>query len=196
MTTPAREANWVDESLPVDEARRLVARRTGAAGYPDEHAIAVARCAAEIAEALELTDEERREVLEGALLHDVGKLLIADEILEKPGPLTEDERATVNEHPVHGERIVGGAVRRGVAEVVRGHHERWDGSGYPDGLAGTRIPLPARIVAVADAFLAMLEHRPYRRSRSLQGALGELRRCAGSQFDPRCVDALTTAVDA
>lgn len=149
-----------------------------------------------MARQLALAPAERRAVVEGALLHDVGKVRIDPRILEKPGPLTKAERRRVNAHPLEGERLVGSVVDPSVTDVVRAHHERWDGAGYPSGLAADEIPLAARVVAVADAFLAMLEDRPYRAPLSRAAALRELRAGAGTQFDPRCVAALTRTVAA
>ena len=110
------------------------------------------------------------------------------------GPLTVEEQRRVREHPWEGRRIVEEAVEPPVTEVVTAHHERWDGNGYPRGLAGDRIPLAARVVAVADAYLAMCEDRPYRKRRTTTDAVRELQECAGTQFDPRCVDALVTVI--
>ena len=183
-------------ALPVDTARRVAETSIGTNGYPDEHAVGVADYAGRIADQLDLRGELRAAVVAGALLHDIGKLLIDAAILGKPGPLTDAERRRVNEHPLDGERLVRGAVDARVVEVVRAHHERWDGAGYPEGLSAEEIPLAARVVAVADAFLAMLEQRPYRRPLSMAEALDELRTCAGTQFDPACVDALVTALAA
>ena len=126
-----------------------------------------------------------------ALLRDIGKVAIPDAVLAKPGPLDEAESALVRRHPIVGEEL----VRRidqlaDVAFVIRHHHERWDGHGYPDGLAATAIPLEARIVGAVDAWLAMRSDRAYRAKRSTASALAELRRCAGTQFDPAVVDAL------
>jgi HD-GYP domain-containing protein (c-di-GMP phosphodiesterase class II) len=174
----------------IEAARRIVRERAGSDSYPDEHAVGVARYADRIAEQLHLDANSRVAVVGGALLHDVGKLLIDARILRKPGPLTGEERDEVETHPVAGERLVRDAVEPEVAVVVRAHHERWDGAGYPHGLTAEEIPLAARIVAVADAFLAMLEVRPYRLPIEEDAAVDELKRGAGSQFDPRCVDAL------
>jgi putative nucleotidyltransferase with HDIG domain len=176
--------------LPITESRHLVARCTGTIGYPDEHAIAVAECSLLIADQLAVAADVRRTIAKGALLHDVGKLRVDEGILSKPGPLTRAERSEIERHPVEGEQIIANSVEPGVAQVVRAHHERWDGSGYPAGLAGGQIPLAARVVAVADAYLAMREERPYRKRIDKDEARRELRKCAGSQFDPRCVQAL------
>jgi putative two-component system response regulator len=171
-----------------------VESRLGTSAYPDRHAIAVAACADQLAGQLALTGDLRRTVVEGALLHDVGKLLVDDSILEKPGPLTDDERKQINLHPLEGERIVRWSVDPGVADVVRTHHERWDGRGYPHGLTADEIPMAARVVAVADAYLAMLEERPYRAPRTQSAALRELQDGSGTQFDPSCVAALVSLV--
>ena len=175
-------------------ARRTAAARSGTIGYPDAHAVAVARCAADIAGELRLAAPEQEAVVDGALLHDIGKTKIAPAILNKPGPLNRREQAEVRRHPQIGVEMLDGAVDGRVLAVVRGHHERWDGGGYPDGLAGEQIPLPARVVAVADAFFAMLEERPYRPSKTVDSALAELKACAGSQFDASCVEALAATV--
>jgi two-component system cell cycle response regulator len=153
------------------------------------HAETVALAAA-TAEALGLTPDEIEHVRHASELHDVGKVAIPDAILGKPGPLTEEEWAFVRRHPIIGERIIlaAPALAR-VATLVRSSHERWDGAGYPDALAGDGIPLGARIVAVADAFAAMTAGRPYRPARTLEDALAELRREASTQFDPAVVDA-------
>jgi two-component system, cell cycle response regulator len=152
------------------------------------HAETVA-LAAETAEALGLPADEVEQVRHASELHDVGKVAIPDAILGKPGPLTAEEWAFVHRHPVIGERIIlaAPALAR-VAALVRASHERWDGAGYPDGLASEQIPIGARIVAVADAFAAMTAGRPYRARRTAAEALDELRRHAGTQFDPVVVD--------
>jgi putative nucleotidyltransferase with HDIG domain len=183
----------VDSALPIAATRRVVASQTGKE-YPDQHAILVAACADRLARRLELSHVERQTVIAGALLHDVGKLLVDERILEKPGPLTSDERREINGHPIKGALIVHASVDPEVVEVVRSHHERWDGDGYPRGLVGREIPLAARIVAVADAYLAMLEDRPYKEPLSEEEALKELEDGAGSQFDPRCVAAFVKLV--
>jgi two-component system, cell cycle response regulator len=134
------------------------------------------------------------QVAHAAELHDIGKLAIPDTILHKPGPLSADELAYVRKHTLVGARILGAApALREVAALVRASHERWDGTGYPDGLAGEEIPLGARIVAVCDAFDAMISPRPYRPARTHEAAIAELARCSGSQFDPAVVAAFCAA---
>jgi response regulator RpfG family c-di-GMP phosphodiesterase len=127
----------------------------------------------------------------GFLLHDVGKIGIPDQILQKPGPLTRGERRRMQTHTVLGEQMLGGvAVLQGAGlRIVRSHHERWDGKGYPDGMGGTEIPLGARIFAVADSLDAMTSHRPYRRALSWKTASAEIFAQSGKQFDPEIVDA-------
>jgi two-component system cell cycle response regulator len=160
-----------------------------------EHTDAVADMARRVAAALGLDAEDRELVARAAELHDVGKIAVPDAILAKPGPLDPVERALMERHTVIGEAIVDAARgQRPVAALVRASHERWDGSGYPDRLAGERIPLGARIVAVCDAYSAMVQERAYGEVLSAGDALEELRRCAGTQFDPRVVDAFCAAM--
>jgi len=156
-----------------------------------EHAAGVAELAHKVALRLGLSLDEADDVAHAAQLHDIGKVGVPDAILGKPGALSEDELAFIHRHTLIGERIVRRApALAGVARLVRSSHERWDGAGYPDGLAGTAIPLGARIVSVCDAFDAMVSDRPYRGGLQAADALVELRRCAGEQFDPAAVDAL------
>ena len=123
-------------------------------------------------------------------LHDIGKVAIPDAIMSKPGPLDPDEWAIVRQHTIIGERILAAAPALSqVAKLVRSSHERYDGTGYPEGMAGSEIPLGSRIVAVCDAFDAMIGPRPYRRGMTEEAAIAELRGCAGTQFDPKVVEA-------
>ncbi len=155
-----------------------------------EHLKGVAQLAMGVGTRMSLLSEELDEVVRAAELHDVGKMAIPDEILHKPGPLTDAEWSFVRQHTIIGERILGAApALLAVAKLVRASHEHWDGSGYPDGLAGEAIPAGARIVAVCDAFDAMTTSRPYRDAMSVEDALAELRACAGTQFDPTVVEA-------
>ena len=158
-------------------------------GHLGEHVRDVAALATAVARGLGMDDEQCEQIGHAAMLHDVGKVAIPDAILDKPGPLDESEWAFLRRHTIVGERIIGAApAMRGVADVVRSSHERWDGAGYPDGLAREEIPLGARIVAVCDAYDAMRTARPYSSARPEAEVLEELRRCRGSQFDPGIVE--------
>jgi diguanylate cyclase (GGDEF)-like protein len=162
-----------------------------------DHLESVAKLAMGVGTRLELGAEALDEVVRAAELHDVGKMAIPDEILHKPGPLTAEEWAFVRQHTIIGERILSAApALLPVAKIVRASHEHFDGSGYPDGLAGDAIPLGARIVAVCDAFHAMTNSRPYRPAISAEEALAELQACAGTQFDSRVVTAFCEEVAA
>jgi diguanylate cyclase (GGDEF)-like protein/putative nucleotidyltransferase with HDIG domain len=158
--------------------------------YTGSHSQRVAELAARMARRLGLPDEEVELTRLAASLHDLGKLAIPEEILRKPGPLTEPERLVLERHPQIGFRMLESLGVDPVAEWVLHHHERWDGSGYPDGLPGDQIPLGARIIFVADAYDAMTSERVYRRRVLPQQAIAELQRCAGTQFDPEIVDAM------
>jgi HD-GYP domain-containing protein (c-di-GMP phosphodiesterase class II) len=149
------------------------------------HHLAVRSLAVSLAEYGDVSTVTRHRVERTALLHDVGKLSVPDRILDKPTDLTDDEYAFVQQHCLIGERLLrklgGFEVEAG---LVRSHHERWDGGGYPDGLAGTDIPLPSRIVHIADAIDVMLQPRRYKDACRVDDVLLELSDCAGSQFDP------------
>jgi putative nucleotidyltransferase with HDIG domain len=165
-------------------------------GDTTEHTTAVARVAVGIASELGLSGKRLRHVELGALLHDVGKLTIPDRILKKPSRLTQLEWVAMQRHAASGERLLLRILDLpDVLAVVRSHHERWDGAGYPDRMRGDEIPLGARIVAVADAFQAMVEPRTYRPPLSRVATLAELIRNAGTQFDPACVDALRRVLE-
>jgi HD-GYP domain-containing protein (c-di-GMP phosphodiesterase class II) len=143
-----------------------------------------------MARRLGLAAEEIDQVTRAAELHDIGKMAIPQAILDKPAPLDSAEWSLIEQHTVIGERILAAApALRPVGELVRSSHERWDGKGYPDQLAGEDIALGARIIAVCDAYEAMTGGRPYRPAIPGPDALAELRRCAGSQFDPAVVEA-------
>jgi HD-GYP domain-containing protein (c-di-GMP phosphodiesterase class II) len=161
-----------------------------------EHLDDVAELAEAVARHLALADDDIHHVRQAAELHDVGKVAIPDAIMLKPGPLTDDEWAFMKRHTLIGERIVAAAPALAqVALLVRSSHERIDGAGYPDGLAGNEIPLGARIIFACDAFSAMTAPRPYRQSTMSEAdALAELRRCAGTQFDASVVEALATVI--
>ena len=154
------------------------------------HAAGCAQYARALAEQLRLPPDEIEAIRVAALLHDLGKIEIPDSILQKPGPLTEKEWQSMRQHPVLSHRVL--AQLGGFSDVlplVRHHHERFDGSGYPDGLSGEDIPSGSRLILVIDAFDAMTSDRPYRRAMPVTDAAKELVRCSGSQFDPRVVRA-------
>jgi putative nucleotidyltransferase with HDIG domain len=160
--------------------------------YTGRHTRDVVALSVAVADRLGLNANRRRNVEFGALLHDVGKVAIPKDIINKPGKLDPAEWIIIKTHTIEGQRIldrVGGFMRE-VGVIVRSHHERWDGSGYPDGLAGEQIPLEARIVACCDAWNAMTTTRSYRDAMPISDAAAEMRRSAGTQFDPRVVDAL------
>ncbi|MGW0768745.1 HD-GYP domain-containing protein [Streptomyces sp. NPDC002676] len=165
-------------------------------GYTRGHSERVGQASVLIARELGM-DDERVEVLRFAgILHDVGKLGVPTRLLRKDGPLTPEERRIIELHPEYGHEMVRGISFLGEARAaILHHHERLDGSGYPYGLAGDQIPECARVVAVADAFDAMTSTRSYRRARSVETAVAELKRCAGAQFDPRMVGALVRALE-
>ncbi len=154
-----------------------------------DHLHGVGDLVAAVGERMGLAGDELDMLRQAGELHDLGKVAIPDSILSKPGPLDEKEWVFVRQHPLVGERIIAAAPALAqVGKLVRASHERFDGSGYPDGRAGEEIPLGARIIAVCDAYDAMIGPRPYRLGMSDEVALAELRRCAGEQFDPAIVD--------
>jgi HD-GYP domain-containing protein (c-di-GMP phosphodiesterase class II) len=160
--------------------------------YTGEHSRDVVALTIDVAEHLGLDSRSRHLAELTALLHDVGKIKIPNTIINKAGPLTDDERAVVNTHTIEGERLlsrVGGLLTE-VGQIVRSCHERYDGRGYPDGLASDAIPIVARIVCCCDAFNAMVTTRPYRPALSVPDARAELLANRGTQFDPEVVDAI------
>ncbi|MEW1636159.1 HD-GYP domain-containing protein [Streptomyces sp. NPDC093801] len=163
--------------------------------YTRGHSERVGQASAMIARELGMADDVREVVRIAGILHDVGKLGVPTRLLRKDGPLTPEERRVIELHPEYGHEMVRGIGFLGEARsAILHHHERIDGSGYPYGLRGEQIPVPARVVAVADSFDAMTSTRSYSRARPVETALAELERCAGSQFDPVMVRALTAAV--
>jgi HD-GYP domain-containing protein (c-di-GMP phosphodiesterase class II) len=163
--------------------------------YTGNHAQVIAEFAVAVGEELGAGARELRAIQMGALLHDVGKIGIPETILNKPGPLTDDEFTVMKRHTVIGADIIAGIPgMQEVVELVRWSHERWDGRGYPDGLIGLQVPRGSYVIAVCDAYHAMTEDRVYRRAMSSELALRELRRCSGSQFMPAAVEALERVV--
>jgi HD-GYP domain-containing protein (c-di-GMP phosphodiesterase class II) len=154
------------------------------------HSHNVAQLSLEIGRALSLPQRQLAMLAFAAAVHDIGKLKVPTSVLAKPGPLDPWERLAVQQHPAEGQRLLQPLVQSSeLLAIVRSHHERWDGNGYPDGLAAEQIPLGARIVAVADAFTAMVEPRPYREPLSPTLARSELLDQSGTQFDPLCARA-------
>jgi HD-GYP domain-containing protein (c-di-GMP phosphodiesterase class II) len=191
----------IDHALELGTAYRGTALLLGDVidaddAYTGSHSRDVVELVRSVSERLELSHDDLRAAELVALLHDVGKIRIPAEIISKPGPLTPAERALIETHTIQGEQMlakVGGLLAE-VGRIVRSCHERWDGRGYPDRLAGEEIPLVARIVCCCDAFDAMTSDRPYRAARSAEEALAELRTCSGTQFDPAVVEALAAAL--
>jgi putative nucleotidyltransferase with HDIG domain len=187
------------EALHADMRARigaLVTAMDARDGYTARHSQEVVATARATGTSLGLDSAELAELGVAALLHDLGKVRIPDAILNKRGPLSPDETEVMTQHPVWGAeiltRVPGLEV---VAAIVRFHHERWDGVGYPNGLSGERIPLASRIIAVCDSHNAMTSDRPYRRALSHADALAELRTGAGWQFDPAVVSHFTALID-
>jgi HD-GYP domain-containing protein (c-di-GMP phosphodiesterase class II) len=191
----------IDAALELGHAYRGTALLLGDVveaddAYTGEHSRDVVTLTLEVADRLGLDSRERRTAEFTALLHDVGKIRMPAHIINKPGPLDPDERRIIQTHTLEAEAMltrIGGLLGE-VGGIIRSCHERWDGIGYPDGLAGEHIPLIARIVCAADAYSAMTTNRPYRAAMSHEQAVVELQRCSGSQFDPRVVEVLLEVV--
>ena len=163
--------------------------------YTGTHSVEVAELATKLARAVRLPDEVVDQIDAAARVHDLGKIAVPDRILLKPGKLSEDEWAVIKRHPVTGAEILHGLeIYEGIADLVRHEHEHWDGGGYPDGLAGERIPLGSRILAVADVWNALTTDRPYRRAYGHEEARRILREMAGTVLDPKLVDAFLERV--
>jgi HD-GYP domain-containing protein (c-di-GMP phosphodiesterase class II) len=158
--------------------------------YLRGHSARVTAIAEALARRLGWRDDRLEALRLGGSLHDVGKIAVDTRVLRKRGPLTDAELAEIRAHPTAGARLLEGVEGfQSALPYVRHHHERWDGTGYPDGLAGEEIPIEARLLGVADAFDAMTSDRSYRPALSVDQALAELQRCAGSQFDPELAEA-------
>jgi HD-GYP domain-containing protein (c-di-GMP phosphodiesterase class II) len=193
----------VDQALQLNHAYVRTAFLLGelvesSDAYTGMHSRQVVSLSVDVADRLGLSRHERRITEFAALLHDVGKIRIPPEVINKRGPLNDAERALVRTHTLEGEQILEqlGGLLAEVARVVRSSHERYDGQGYPDGLVGDEIPLTARVVACCDALSAMVTDRPYRRALPLAAAMAELHANKGSQFDPQVVESLDAAVSA
>lgn len=198
----AEQAAWLDGEVEAalrhmrEREEEIIFRLALAVEYRDndtgDHTWRVARYSQIVAEGLGLAPDFCRNLYLAAPLHDVGKVGIPDGVLLKPGRLDPDEFALVKTHAAIGKRILGGSASeliRLAAEIAESHHEKWDGSGYPQGLAGAAIPLAARIVAVADVFDALTTSRPYKEAMSFEAALACIRAESGRHFDPACVEA-------
>jgi response regulator RpfG family c-di-GMP phosphodiesterase len=166
--------------------------------YTHGHSLRVSHYSVAIARAIGLGDEAIREIEIGGRVHDIGKIGVREAVLNKPGPLTDEEYRHIMTHPLVGWRILSPLLDDVpmALNIVRWHHERYDGSGVPDGLTGDAVPIEARITAVADTFDAMTSVRPYRPGVPLSETLAELRRCSGAQFDPICIAAFFEALEA
>jgi HD-GYP domain-containing protein (c-di-GMP phosphodiesterase class II) len=192
----------IDHELELRDAYRGTAFLLGDVveaddAYTGHHSRDVVELTLAVVDELGLSSRERRDAEVAALLHDVGKVRVPNEIINKPGKLTDEEFEIVKRHTIEGEQMllrVGGLLGE-VGRIVRSCHERWDGAGYPDGIAGEQIPLIARIVCCCDAYNAMTTDRSYRKAMAVSEAAAELRRVSGTQFDPRVVDALLATVE-
>jgi two-component system, cell cycle response regulator len=184
---------------PGEAARPVIMLRVLAERHPElhEHVGVVAGLARAVGERMGMAGEQLDGVERAAELHDIGKIAIPEAIVNKPGPLDADEWRFMRRHTLIGERMLSAAPGlHSAAKVVRSSHERFDGQGYPDGLSGEQIPLASRIIFVCDAFHAMTSDRPYEPAQSVDSALAELDRCAGSQFDPEVVAAFREEIAA
>jgi HD-GYP domain-containing protein (c-di-GMP phosphodiesterase class II) len=192
----------IDHALELSHAYRGTALLVGDLveaddAYTGSHSRNVVELSVQVADALGLDARERQQTEFAALLHDVGKINVPNEIINKPGPLDDEEWALMKRHTIEGEQILNrvGGVLGEVGHIVRSCHEHWDGNGYPDGLAAEEIPVVARIVCCCDAFSAMTTDRSYRKARPVSDAIAELRRCAGTQFDSAVVEALVGVIE-
>jgi HD-GYP domain-containing protein (c-di-GMP phosphodiesterase class II) len=193
----------IDHALELSQAYRGTAMLLGDVveaddAYTGSHSRDVVSLVLEVADRLRLDARQRRDAEFAALLHDIGKIKISADIINKPGKLDDEEWAIMKTHTIEGERLLSqvGGILGNVGRIVRSCHEDWDGTGYPDGLAAEDIPLVARIVRACDAYSAMTTDRSYRKARPVEEALAELRRCAGTDFDPVVVEALAASVEA
>jgi HD-GYP domain-containing protein (c-di-GMP phosphodiesterase class II) len=192
----------VDQALELSSAYRGTAMLLGDVveaddAYTGSHSRGVVELSLAVSDCLGLDHVQRRNVEFAALLHDVGKIAVPKEIINKAGPLDPEEWQVMYRHTVEGEEMLNrvGGVLSEVGRIVRSSHEHYDGSGYPDGLAGEEIPIEARIVTCCDAFSAMTTTRSYRKAMPLETALAEVRACAGTQFDPRVAEALVAITE-
>src|SRR5438552_12103357 len=191
----------IDHALELSHAYRGTAMLLGDVveaddAYTGSHSRDVVTLVLEVADRIGLDARQRRDAEFAALLHDIGKIKISADIINKPGKLDDEEWAIMKTHTLEGERLLSqiGGILGNVGRIVRSCHEDWDGTGYPDGLSAENIPLVARIVRACDAFSAMTTDRSYRKARPVEEAVAELKRCSGTDFDPAVVEALTASV--
>jgi HD-GYP domain-containing protein (c-di-GMP phosphodiesterase class II) len=195
LETRVRELDRTNKLSVINGVQMLVHALEAKDAYTSGHSSRVSRYATRAAVLLGFTGDALEHVRLGGELHDIGKIGTREDILNKPGPLTEQEFEHIKAHAPLGERILAPFLSHSpvVLRIVRSHHERMDGSGFPDGLTGDRIPLEARIIAVVDAFDAMTTNRAYRQPRQPEEAIAELRRCCGTHFDREVVEAFLRA---
>ena len=204
----ADRAEWLADEVRkataeiIERERETVVRLSKAAEYRDPetgaHILRMARFSQLIGRQMGLSVEDQQLLLDAAPMHDIGKVGIPDKILLKPGRLDPEEFEIMKQHAIFGYRLLEGSsstVLRAGAEIAKGHHEKFDGSGYPFGLKGEEIPIFSRIVAVADVFDALTSERPYKRAWTIEAAVDFLKNGAGSHFDPRCVEAFLSVWD-
>jgi len=191
----------IDHALELGHAYRGTAMLLGDVveaddAYTGSHSRDVVSLVIDVADRMGLDARQRRDAEFAALLHDIGKIKVPGEIINKPGKLTDEEWEIMKTHTLEGERLLSqvGGILGNVGRIVRSCHEDWDGTGYPDGLVGEEIPLVARIVRACDAFSAMTTDRAYRKARPVEEAVAELKRCSGTDFDPVVVETLAAAV--
>ena len=200
LSTRERQRRF-DQALELSSAYRGTAFLLGDVveaddAYTGEHSRDVLELVLAVCDELKVDPRTRLNAEFAALLHDVGKIHIPASIINKPGPLSPQERAIIDRHTIEGQQLlqrVGGRLSE-VGRIIRSCHEHWDGHGYPDKLAGTEIPVVARIVACCDAYSAMTTDRSYRQAKTIADALAELEACAGTQFDPAVVNALVRLI--
>jgi HD-GYP domain-containing protein (c-di-GMP phosphodiesterase class II) len=204
LATLARERRArIDNALELSSAYRGTALLLGDVveaddAYTGSHSRGVVDLALAVADRFGLDAAQRRRVEFGALLHDVGKITVPKQIINKPGPLSPAEWEVIHKHTIEGERMLNrvGGVLAEAGRVVRSTHEHYDGNGYPDGLAGEAIPIESRIISCCDAYSAMTTTRPYRSAMAVDEAIAELRGCAGTQFDPAVAALLVDLIEA
>jgi diguanylate cyclase (GGDEF)-like protein/putative nucleotidyltransferase with HDIG domain len=178
----------IERQAESDIVRALAAAVDARHEFTSTHSVAVAAWSTDVARRLGMSDERIRLVETAALLHDVGMIAVGEGLIDKPEPLSDEERAEIRTHPHLGEQIVAGTMPAAVVDVIRHHHENWDGAGYPDGLRAVAIPVEARILHVCGSYDAMTSPRPFRPAMSMAEAIAQLRAGSGIQFDPEIVE--------